>query len=103
MKNLKCKFFLAVTLILLLLAGCAGHNSGSTEGTSIHTDTLNSQKDEAGTSLILPAIQENYWGVYDNRCNVIYEPGFVSCNSINLTLLSAVPLEQEDVAFVNYA
>lgn len=98
MKNLKCRFFLAVTLILLLLAGCAGQNAGSTEGTSIPTDTHNSQKDEAGTSLILPAIQENYWGVYDNRCNVIYEPGFVSCNSINLTLLSAVPLEQEDVA-----
>ena len=40
MKNLKCKLFMAVTLILLLLAGCAGQNSGSTEGTSIPTEYL---------------------------------------------------------------
>ena len=97
MKNLKCKFFLAVTLILLLLAGCGSQNAGSTEGTTMPTDTLNSQKDEAGTSLILPAIQENYWGVFDNHCSVIYEPGFSAMGSMDFTLLSAVPLEQTDI------
>ena len=48
-------------------------------------------------NLILPVIQEDYWGLFDNNCDVIYEPGFISLGGIDLTLLSAVPLEQEDV------
>ena len=47
--------------------------------------------------LSLPMIQENYWNLFDINCAVIYEPGFISLGSIDLTLLSSVPLEQEDV------
>lgn len=48
-------------------------------------------------NLSLPVIQENYWNLFDINCEVIYEPGFISLGGIDLTLLSAVPLEQEDV------
>ena len=41
--------------------------------------------------LSLPMIQENYWNLFDINCAVIYEPGFISLGSIDLTLLSSVP------------
>lgn len=72
----------AAIMLIIVLAACS---SQETAGKTASSD------------LVFPEIPQNYWGLFDNNCFMIYEQGFVSTNSINLTLLSASPLEQSDV------
>ena len=96
-KRIKRGAILAVTVLLLLLAGCGAQSTGNAEGAATPSNALNSAEKPSAQSLTLPVIEENYWDLFDNNCYVIYEPGFTSLSGIELTLVSAVPLTQEDV------
>lgn len=96
----KSKYLLCFALIialLLLATGCNTPNAGSVGESDAPTQTNESAGRETTGEFLLPDIAADYWEVFDVRCDVVYEPGFMSLGGIDLTLLSVVPLEQEDV------
>lgn len=59
--------FAAIMLIIALAACSSQETAGKT----------------ASSDLVFPEIPQNYWGLFDNNCFMIYEQGFVSTNSIS--------------------
>ena len=88
----------SLTIVLLLSAtGCHTPNAGSTGESNPTAQTVESAGRETTGKFLLPDIEADYWEVFDARCDVVFEPGFSLMSGIDLTLLSAVPLEQSDV------
>lgn len=96
----KSKYLLCFALIialLLLATGCNTPNAGSAGESDAPTQTNESAGRETTGKFLLPDIAADYWEVFDARCEVVFEPGFLLQSGIDLTLLSAVPLAQSDV------
>ena len=96
----KSKYLLCFALIialLLLATGCNTPNAGSAGESDAPTQTNESAGRETTGEFLLPDIAADYWEVFDARCEVVFEPGFLLQSGIDLTLLSAAPLAQSDV------
>ena len=98
MRKSNCLLCFALIITLLFLAtGCNTPNVGSEGESDAAKQTDESAGRETTGKFLLPDIEADYWEVFDARCDVVFEPGFSLMSGIDLTLLSAVPLEQSDV------
>ena len=100
MKKAKSKCLLCFALIIVCLlsaTGCHTPNAGSIGESNAAAQTDESAGRETTGKFLLPDIEADYWEVFDARCDVVFEPGFALMSGIDLTLLSAVPLEQSDI------
>ena len=96
----KSKYLLCFALIIVFLlsaTGCHTPNAGSIGESNAAAQTDESAGRETTGKFLLPDIAADYWEVFDARCEVVFEPGFLLQSGIDLTLLSAVPLAQSDV------
>ena len=94
----KCLLCFALIIVFLLSAtGCHTPNAGSIGESNAAAQTDESAGRETTGKFLLPDIEADYWEVFDARCDVVFEPGFGLMSGIDLTLLSAVPLEQSDI------
>lgn len=88
-------FFLWISVGLF---ACDGGETETQGGNDAVTAELSEEEStEDGTAMILPDVPQDYWELFDTRCSIVYEPGFMSSHSVSFTLLAAFPVEEVTV------
>lgn len=85
------KKLLVFLLLCALLCGCGAPGETAPPEESPPPETVSPE------ALRFPDIPEDYWEVFDTRCNMVFSLKFIQMPSVNLSLVSARPLTDEDV------
>lgn len=73
------------------------------ESEAVTAEPSSEESTEAAAAMILPDVPQDYWELFDTRCSIVYEPGFMSSHSVSFTLLAAFPVEEVTVKDQNGA
>lgn len=75
-------------------------NTGEMETTSVgvdDTEQYTSSETGSAVSMNWPSIEDDFWNVYDTRCDMTYYGYFSRWNVLEFTMVSASPLQEENV------